>query len=54
MDRHYDTMGAALLATLEAALGDGFTPPVQEAWTMAYAGVATLMRTGARRGRQAA
>ena len=54
MDRHYDTVGIALLATLETALGPAFTAPVQEAWTLAYAGVATHMRTGARRVQQAA
>ena len=54
MDRHYDTVGLALLATLEAALGKAFTAPVQEAWTLVYAAVATHMRTGARRSQQAA
>jgi nitric oxide dioxygenase len=53
-DRHYDTVGTALLATLETALGDGFTAPVREAWAEAYAGVAGLMQAGARRGRQVA
>ena len=53
-DRHYDTVGVAWLATLKAALGDGFTPQVEEAWTTAYAGVAGLMRTGARRAPQEA
>jgi hemoglobin-like flavoprotein len=53
-DRHYDTVGIALLATLESALGKAFTPAVEEAWTLAYAGVATHMRTGARREQQAA
>ena len=31
-DRDYDTGGIALLATLEAALGDEFTPAVRTAW----------------------
>lgn len=53
-DRHYDTVGIALLATLESALGTAFTPAVQEAWTLAHAGMATHMRTGAQRGQQAA
>ena len=53
-DRHYDTVGIALLATLESALGKAFTPAVEEAWTLAYAGVATHMRTGAQREQQAA
>jgi len=54
VDRHYDTVGVALLATLEAALGNKFTAQVQEAWTTVYAGVANHMRTGARRSQQAA
>jgi hemoglobin-like flavoprotein len=53
-DRHYDTVGIALLATLESALGKAFTPAVQQAWTLAYAGVATHMRNGARGEQQAA
>ena len=31
-DDHYDTVGAALLWTLEQGLDDAFTPEVQEAW----------------------
>jgi len=33
---HYDTVGAALLGTLEAGLGDDFTPDVKEAWTSVW------------------
>jgi hemoglobin-like flavoprotein len=53
-DQHYDVVGAALLQTLELGLGEAFTDPVREAWTVAYTGVATLMRAGARQGAQAA
>lgn len=53
-DRHYKTVGIALLATLESALGKAFTPAVQEAWTLAYGGVATHMQTGARQEQRAA
>jgi hemoglobin-like flavoprotein len=53
-DRHCDTVGAALLATFESALGDAFTAPLREAWAQAYAGVASFMLAGAKRGRQAA
>lgn len=53
-ERHYDTVGAALLATLATALGDGFTAPLREAWAQAYAGVTAFMLAGARRGHQAA
>ena len=30
-DRHYDTVGAALLWTLGQGFGDRYTPPVEEA-----------------------
>lgn len=33
---HYDTVGAALLKTLEQGLGPDFTPEVQSAWTTVY------------------
>jgi hemoglobin-like flavoprotein len=46
-DADYETVGAALLWTLEQGLGDGFTPAVREAWTQAYLLAATLMRHGA-------
>ena len=49
-DRHYDTVGAALLATLATALGDGFTAPLREAWAHAYAGVTSFMLAGATAG----
>jgi hemoglobin-like flavoprotein len=40
---HYETMGAALLETLEAALEDDFTAEVRDAWAAAYAALATAM-----------
>jgi hemoglobin-like flavoprotein len=48
-DADYETVGAALLWTIEQGLGDGFTPAVREAWTEAYLLVATLMRRGSAR-----
>jgi hemoglobin-like flavoprotein len=45
----YETVGAALLWTIEQGLGDSFTPAVREAWNEAYLLVATLMRRGAAR-----
>lgn len=33
---HYDTVGAALLKTLEQGLGPDFTPEVRSAWTTVY------------------
>src|SRR3954453_13283534 len=44
----YDTVGAALLWTLEQGLGANFTPEVAEAWTAAYALLADTMKTAAR------
>jgi hemoglobin-like flavoprotein len=46
-DEHYDTVGAALLWTLEKGLGDGFTPEVKEAWTETYVLLATTMKEAA-------
>ena len=44
---HYDSVGAALLDTLAAGLGDGFTAEVREAWTTMYQLVARTMQEGA-------
>jgi len=41
--RHYDDVGAALLGTLEAGLGDAFTPEVKGAWTEVYGVMAKTM-----------
>jgi hemoglobin-like flavoprotein len=46
-NRHYDTVGAALLWTLEQGLGTDFTPEVREAWISAYALLARTMQAGA-------
>ena len=40
---HYDTVGAALLGTLEAGLGDEFTPEVKTAWTDVYGVMSNVM-----------
>jgi hemoglobin-like flavoprotein len=47
VDAHYDSVGAALLDTLAAGLGDGFTIEVREAWTTMYRLVARTMQEGA-------
>ena len=47
-DSHYDTVGAALLWTLQAGLGRAFTPEVKEAWTAVYGLLATTMKDAAR------
>jgi hemoglobin-like flavoprotein len=44
---HYATVGAALLWTLDAALGDLFTFEAREAWTSAYTLLATVMQEAA-------
>jgi hemoglobin-like flavoprotein len=51
-DRHYETVGAALLWTLQQGLKEAWTPAAQSAWTAAYTTVATVMRGAA--GAQAA
>lgn len=40
---HYETVGAALLGTLEAGLGDEFTPDVKDAWTTVYGAMSSVM-----------
>ena len=47
-DAHYDTVGAALLWTLEKGLGDAFTPETKEAWATVYGLIATTMQQAAR------
>ncbi len=44
----YDTVGAALLWTLEQGLGPAFTPEVAEAWIAAYTMLADMMKAAAR------
>ena len=44
---HYDTVGAALLWTLEQGLGDAFTPQVRDAWIAVYGVLAHTMQAGA-------
>ncbi|WP_248722684.1 globin family protein [Seonamhaeicola sp. ML3] len=40
---HYETVGSALLGTLEAGLGDEFTSDVKAAWTSVYGTMADVM-----------
>lgn len=46
-DDHYDTVGAALLWTLEAGLGDAFTAETKEAWATVYGILADTMKNAA-------
>ena len=46
-DADYDTVGGALLWTLEQGLGEAFTPDVKEAWATVYGVLASTMKQGA-------
>ena len=46
-DADYDTVGGALLWTLEQGLGDAFTPQVKEAWVKAYTLLSSTMKQAA-------
>lgn len=47
-DRHYETVGAALLWTLEQAQKADFTPDTKEAWTAVYSLLAETMKDASR------
>lgn len=47
-DTHYDSVGAALLWTLEQGLKDAWTPAVKDAWVAAYTLVASVMKDAAK------
>lgn len=42
-ESHYNTVGVALLDTLDKGLGDDFTPEAKEAWTITYTTLAGVM-----------
>lgn len=44
---HYDSVGAALLTTLEQGLGAAFTPALKQAWAEAYGTLAFAMKEAA-------
>ncbi len=46
-DEHYNTVGAALLWTLEQGLGEAFTPEVKAAWIAVYTLLAKTMQQAA-------
>ena len=46
-DEHYETVGAALLWTLEQGLGEAFTNDVRDAWAVAYTILANTMKDAA-------
>ena len=46
-DKDYNTVGAALLWTLEQGLGEAFTDEVKNAWGAVYEVLANTMKSGA-------
>jgi hemoglobin-like flavoprotein len=42
--QHFDTVGAALLWTLERGLGAAFTPDVRDAWAAVYELLSSVMK----------
>ncbi len=48
-DSDYDSVGTALLWTLEQGLGPAFTPQVRSAWTEAYLLISIVLRRAAAR-----
>lgn len=46
-DEHYDTVGGALLFTLEKGLGDDWNDDLKAAWTETYGTVAGVMKEAA-------
>ena len=47
-EAHYETVGAALLWSLEKGLGRGFTPEVEDAWVAVYRLLSTTMKEAMR------
>lgn len=48
VESHYDTVGTALLWTLEQGLGEAFTSEVRDAWATVYGLLADTMKEAAR------
>lgn len=53
-DAHYDSVGAALLWTLEQGLGAHWSPEAHDAWSTVYGLTAGIMQQAARDGVSAA
>jgi hemoglobin-like flavoprotein len=47
-ETHYETVGAALLWTLDKGLGEAFTPDMKDAWATVYGLLASVMKDAAR------
>jgi hemoglobin-like flavoprotein len=52
-DSQYDSVGIALLWTLEQGLGPAFTPEMRDAWTEAYLLVSSILRRATTREHEA-
>jgi hemoglobin-like flavoprotein len=52
-ESQYDSVGTALLWTLEQGLGEHFTPEIRDAWTEAYQLVSAIARRATTREHQA-
>jgi hemoglobin-like flavoprotein len=48
-DSHYETVGTALIWTLEQGLGDAFTPDTRQAWIEVYGILTSVMQNAAHR-----
>lgn len=46
-DMDYDTVGTALIATLQEALGEHFSDRVRDAWIAVYGALSSAMKAGA-------
>ena len=53
-EKHYGSVGSALLWTLEQGLGDDFTPEVKIAWTETYMLLAGVMKEASAKDAKAA
>lgn len=47
-ERHYATVGQALIQTLSLAFGERFTPELRNAWLTAYGAISGVMITAAK------
>ncbi len=45
---HYETVGTALIKTLQQGLGEEFTPKTRDAWIAVYGVMSDVMRTAAK------
>lgn len=46
-DEMYDTVGIALIETLQVGLGEAFTEEIKDSWVTIYTQIATIMKNAA-------